>query len=112
MGQQYYRETTAAEWLKEAKEAVQHAIECLGQISGIGVDVRDEIFNTPKSRCRCSQFAVGERIQDLEDAEDEVARLVSYLDQTPWGDLQACNVESFETWRNSAVAEQDRRGAR
>jgi hypothetical protein len=104
---------SAAEWLAEAKQAVEHAIECLGQIPGIIVDVRTEMADVPIGRGyrrRLTSAAVGQVTEHLENAEDAVIRLTAQLKAVDWTTIDENAVANFESWRAAAATAADRAG--
>ena len=104
-----YRPTTAAAWLKEAKESVQHAIECLGQMAGIAEVAQVALAEMLVKRGMAWwAFAAGERWQQLIDGKDEAVALIQKLKALDWEGLKHCEPENWETWKGEAAAALDR----
>lgn len=104
---------TAAEWLAQAKEHIQDAIDCLGQISSVVDTTRVDLMDTPSGRGfrgMNMNIRAGEKLEELENAEDEIARLICYLNQVDWAAVEGCKVDSWEKWGAAAQEAADRAG--
>ena len=97
---------SAKEWLAEAREALEHAVECLGQIRSVIDDVRTDMAAAPVPRGYTgyrASIGEGQKFHDLEDAEDHITRLTVILRDL---DLDAFNIyciKDWESWRAEAV---------
>lgn len=106
---------SAREWLDEANQSVEHAIECLAQITGIIIDVRTELADVPNGRGalawnrRRATIEIHERLESVEDA---VIRLTAALKTVDFAGINKHDVDCFESWRASAADAADRAGRR
>lgn len=106
---------SAAEWLAEAKQAVEHAVECLGQIPVIVVDVRDEMADVPSGRGYIGlqrRRGVAEAAERMESIEDGVIRTIAQLKGIDWTTIDADDVGNLESWGSAAAEAADRAGRR
>lgn len=106
---------SAREWLAETREALGHAIECLGQIRCIIDDLKTEMANAPVPRgYRGYRLALaeGEKVSHLEDAEDDIIKAVEAIKAIDILALESRHIKEWEQWWAEAAEAYDRRHGR